>query len=475
MKIPAIFKRVSVYLLATLISRGVGFILLPIYTEHLAPAEYGMLAVIDMIGLYFSIFVAGGLGSALIRHFDLKNAEQSNQVYTTIVSIVSLFFVIMSIFSILLFYAFSIESIDIYVFIFAILFFGLDSLNTLYFSKLAIKKEDNNYFKVCMVKLFIAVPLNIYFIVYLQLGVLGFIYANVASALGVILIYSLPDFIKNFHCPQLKQAKDLIKYSMPFIPNGLLEGMLSSMSIILLTYFQPSEVIGIFAIATKLASILLLTGSPLQNIWIPYMFSLKNDDSRGEKYSQGLRLLALALFSISLILIAFSGFLFHFLIDNEYKAALSVLPYLLISNSVYMLRSTARIGIALSDNVKVIPMITLLSIVLTLPIFAYLSYRYGATGAAIGQLILSTTLVIMLFIYSRRYIALSISVYKVTMPLVIIGTLTYLFELPIGNNPTMPILMIFCYLITLYLTGIFQPSEKKKINGFIQSRLSKIL
>jgi len=474
MKAPAIFKRVSVYLLATLISRGVGFVLLPIYTQHLAPAEYGMLAIIDMIGLYFGIFVAGGLSTALVRYFDLKNTEESNQVYTAIILIVSMLFVIMSIISILIFYVFTIESIDIYVFTLAILFFGLDTLNTLYFSKLAIKKEDNNFFKVSMLKLLIAVPLNIYFIAYLQLGVLGFIYANVASSLSVILIYSLPDFIKNFHRPHLKQTKELIKYSMPFIPNGLLEGLLSSMSIILLTYFHPPEVIGIFAIATKLASILLLTASPLQNIWIPYMFSLKSDRDRGEKYSQGLRLLALALFSMSLVLIAFSGFLFHFLIDDEYKVALSALPYLLISNSVYMLRSTARIGIALSDNVKVIPMITLLSIVLTLPIFVYLSYEYGATGAAIGQLILSTSLVIMLFLYSRRYVALSISVYKVTMPLVIIGILTYFFELPVGTNPTMPILMIACYIIVLYLFGALQPSEKKKINGFIQSKLSKI-
>ena len=475
MKTPAIFKRISVYLLATLISRGVGFILLPIYTEHLAPAEYGMLAIIDMIGLYFGIFVAGGLSTALVRYFDLKNTEESNQIYTAIISIVSVLFVFLSIISILIFYAFTIEALDIYVFILAILFFGLDTLNTLYFSKLAIKKEDINYFKVCMVKLFIAVPLNIYFIAFLQLGVLGFICANIASSLSVILIYFLPDFIKNFQRPHLKQAKELVKYSIPFVPNGLLEGLFASMSIILLTYFHPPEIIGVFAIATKLASILLLTSGPIQNIWIPYMFSIKDDENRGDKYSQGLRLLALALFSISLVLIAVSGILFHFLIDDEYKVALSVLPYLLIANSIYMLRGTVRIGITLSDNVKVIPLITLSSIVVTLPIFAYLSYEYGATGAAIGQLVLSTSLILMLFLYSRKYVALSISVYKVVMPLVIIGTLTYLFELPIDTNPAMPLLMITCYPILLFVLGVFQPSETNVIKGFIKSKLVKIL
>jgi len=468
-----ISKRFSLYFLATIISRGVGFILLPLYTEHLSTAEYGVLAIIDTLGLYFGIFVAGGLGTALVRFYDEDDSQNNKYVFTGVVSIVSLLFLFLFgiVALITTFYDFKLISSDIILL--SMIYFGLDTINSLYIRQLNINKSDKTYFVVLMMKLAIAVPLNIYFIAYKEMGVIGFIYANLLSSSFVLLFNCIPYFIKQFSLPSFDYLKKLMSYSLPFIPNGLLEALFTSMSIILLQLFHPPEALGVFAIALKLASILFLISEPIQSLWVPYVFSIQNTPDKGVKYAKGMRLMTLALLLAAFGITAFSGVIFYILVDEQFKEAIAVLPILLLANCIYMLRGTARIGIMLSENVKKIPYATLLTLIISLPAFAYLTYRFGAIGAALGQLTQSCILILIFLHWSNKFVLIETKAIQYIPPIVVFLLLSSAISVEISLNILTPLIAFFSYFIFIYFSGAINRDEKELVLTQIKSRLRR--
>src|SRR4029077_8765007 len=76
--------RTVLYAIGTLVPRAIGFLLLPIYAKHMTPADYGVLATVDVFSTYLGITVNAGFSSALLRHFyDHDQAAWQRTAFTT--------------------------------------------------------------------------------------------------------------------------------------------------------------------------------------------------------------------------------------------------------------------------------------------------------------------------------------------------------------------------------------------------------
>ena len=53
-----LFRDSAVYTVATLLTTGLGFVLLPIYARVLTPAEYGLFDYVTVVGLLVGVTVA---------------------------------------------------------------------------------------------------------------------------------------------------------------------------------------------------------------------------------------------------------------------------------------------------------------------------------------------------------------------------------------------------------------------------------
>ena len=74
-------KDSSVFFITTIITSGLGFITLPIYTRHLSPADYGVLAMFLLFGSVIVNLVSVGLMTSSYRYyFEYKN-EQFSAIY----------------------------------------------------------------------------------------------------------------------------------------------------------------------------------------------------------------------------------------------------------------------------------------------------------------------------------------------------------------------------------------------------------
>src|SRR5215469_10158224 len=75
-----ILKKTSIYSLAMVASRGLSFLLLPVYTRYLTPSDYGVMELLDLTVNLTSLLVGGRLGSALFYfYFAAENREEKEK------------------------------------------------------------------------------------------------------------------------------------------------------------------------------------------------------------------------------------------------------------------------------------------------------------------------------------------------------------------------------------------------------------
>jgi O-antigen/teichoic acid export membrane protein len=79
-----LLKHSSVYGSANLLQKGIGFIMIPLYTHYLSPADYGVLELMDLTINVISMLIGMGLGSAIIRFYHhYERSEDKVEVFTT--------------------------------------------------------------------------------------------------------------------------------------------------------------------------------------------------------------------------------------------------------------------------------------------------------------------------------------------------------------------------------------------------------
>ena len=77
-------KDSSYFLITALVTSGLGFVTIPIYTRHLSPSDYGILALFILFGSVVVNMVSVGLMSSSYRYyFEYKKDQQLFKIFNT--------------------------------------------------------------------------------------------------------------------------------------------------------------------------------------------------------------------------------------------------------------------------------------------------------------------------------------------------------------------------------------------------------
>src|SRR5262245_59638347 len=74
----AIGRNAIIYGFGNVMARGVGFFLLPVYTRYLTPADYGLLALLDLTVDIAAMLFSKGLVSGVTR-FYFKTSDEGER------------------------------------------------------------------------------------------------------------------------------------------------------------------------------------------------------------------------------------------------------------------------------------------------------------------------------------------------------------------------------------------------------------
>lgn len=262
-------------------SKVLNIILVPLYTFYLSTSQFGTVDLVTTtVGLIVPI-MSLSVADGAMRYAIEKNSDKE-KILTNSLFIVGIPSIIVLIVGIALYL---IGIID-YIYIYFILILVFQILYTL-LSQFIRGIEKVTLFVTSGIVFTLSLGLlNVLFIVYLKMSVIGyllsFVLANLISIL--ILIPTSYKYVK-FNKINKKFINILITYSVPLIPNAVIWWFINSSSRYFILFYMGVSANGIFAVANKIPSLLTMVSNIFNQAWQMSAFEEIGTDGKNGFFS----------------------------------------------------------------------------------------------------------------------------------------------------------------------------------------------
>ncbi len=393
-------KHAAVYGLAGLLVQAGGFVLLPLYTHYLTPADYGILEVLSRLSeTVGTCLMFGGLRQALLTFYQQSSDEAGRRrvvatmfglLGTTILVGGGLVLALADPLCGLLeqFMHAGDAPISAALLRLALLAVLLDPFIQVPLTLLQARVESVRFVCINVSQFLIRIALCVLFVKYLHGGVAGALASLVAVGAIYGLWLSLRELIRSPGRPDLQQLRGLLQFALPLIPGGLCFFMLHHGDRFFLLRYRDMQDVGTYALGYKLAQAAGMFGlTPLFMVWSSQMYKAAQGKDAPVIFGAAITRILAAYSLTALALALFQDEVVLLLGGASYaQASMVVAPVLL----AYFFQSSASLmdaGLYVRHRTGLKLVITLATTAIMLLMYALLIPIYGSMGAAIATLI----------------------------------------------------------------------------------------
>jgi O-antigen/teichoic acid export membrane protein len=263
-----------------------------------------------------------------------------------------------------------------------------DTLAELGISYIRAKQQSMTATGFTLARLFMSLALNIYFIVALQLGVLGILYSSLVSSgtMAVVLtINTLREVGWGFSRAKLGA---MIRYGLPLIPVSLGMFVLNFSDRFFLQHYANLTEVGIYSLGYKfgMASGVLIT-SPFLLFWGAYAYEVVERPDGRRLVARLQVYFTTVLLASTLAISMFAEPLVRLMCPPDYWRAAHVIPIVGLAYVLVGLSYFFRVGLQYTKQTKYLGYAVGASALLNVPLNFLLIPRFHAMGAAWATLL----------------------------------------------------------------------------------------
>ena len=370
----------------------ISFFLLPLYTAYLATSEYGL---VDLIQTYVTLLVpiiTLELEMSIFRYLiDSRSSDKdtkkliSNNFYVLGISL--------SVFSILYIIVTCFVTIPFRWIILIDIIVCVLSGNFLQVARGFGKTVD---FSIsCILTGLTTVVSNIFLICFMGMQAEGMIIsmalANFVCSLYLFLrlkLYSKIDFKLVDH----KLLKEMYKYSIPLIPNGVSWWIVNVSDRTIIAWILGAGANGLYAISNKFPTIISSLTGVFNLSWSESAALHINSKDRDEFFSDIFNTIMKLFIALGVGMIACMPFVFPILINSKYNGAYNYIPYLVLGsvfNVAICLYSQVYLAKKLSKQVASTAILgAIINIVINVVFIKYIGLYAAAISTAVSYFVM---------------------------------------------------------------------------------------
>lgn len=403
-----LIKNTAIVSFGKIATQLVTFFLLPLYTALLTTEEYGVVDLLHTLVSLFLPIVTLQIEQGIFRYLIDNREKEKEKKY--IISTSMFFIIFQTVIYLAIFFIISSYIHNEYKYFLATnLIAGMLSTILLQMSR---GLGDNLRYAIgSFISGVIIVILNVLLIAVFHMGAYGMIIAtligNLSCALYIFIskrIYKYI-YIKGFNKTYLK---NMLKYSIPLVPNVISWWVVDASDRTLVTYFLGIGMNGILSAATKFSNVVTTLYSVFNLTWTESAAINIESDDKDEFFSKILDFNIRFFGAIILGIIAFMPFVFSIIINETFHEAYFQIPILMIA-SIFNI-STGFLGsIYVAKKItKEIAKTSILSAVINLIINMALIKFIGLYAASISTAVSYFAMTVYRAIDVRKYIKLKI-------------------------------------------------------------------
>ena len=453
-------KNTSIFALGTFGSKLLVFLIIPLYTHILTTDDYGKIDLFTSTISLMLPFTTLLIYEAAIRF--LIGKEYDEKIIFNNCILVFIWGVLLSLIVSPCLYIFNMGE-------FAFIFFFLLVLSNYYtvFGQYLKASGNNIAFTISgIINTSSTVFLNLLFLLVFKLGVVGYFYSLMLSYfISGIYIFLKCNTLKllNFKSADIKSLKEMLKYSMPLVPNNLMWWIMNAGDKYVINFYLGDSANGIFSLAYKIPTILTMLFSIFMQAWQVSAIEERADKKRNDFFKKIFDLLSLILIIITLFIIIGIEPLFNLIIGNDFITSYKYVPLLCVATLVNCYATFAGVVYIITKDSKKSFNTTFFGAITNLFFNFILVSKIGLYGVAVATILGYFTVMILRFNDSKKYLNISYYSSKLFISLVVVLIVSILniflsgiFEL-ISSIISM---IIIIYLYFIYIKEIFTYLKK---------------
>ena len=409
-------KNISIYAVGTIVRQLAAFIMLPIYTSYLTPADYGIVALLVLMLTLFELVLGARFTQAIPKFYYEKESEQERREVITTALVLTAAVSVISV-SIIGYFSEPIARLafdsanytrHVQLYCIVLLTSALEGYGLTYFR---IQERPILFVVNSIAKLVVQLSLNIYFVVYLEMGVMGVVYSAVISSVSFGLF--AVGYILYFNGYWFNRAliKSFLRFSWPLWLAGLAGLYVGSSSQAYIKIFSDLSNVGLFELANKFAAIIgLLIWAPFSQWWQTERFKIYQTEDKGiTVFPMVFNAMVIVLLFAGLGITLFGEIVIRLMADAAFYTASLAIPFLVVAKIFSELTNFFKFSFLVTEKTIYLTYIGYGSAISLTLFLIVLVPTFGFIGAGVALMLNSFLLLVVASYFSKKFFDNNIS------------------------------------------------------------------
>lgn len=471
--IKSILKHTSIYSVGSLLSKAIGFFMIPLYTHYLNPQDYGILDLLTVLVVLTGIVIQGGISAAIFKFYNTFEKEGDRK---EVISTVLVFLVLISLTSAVVLSTFA-DKISIlltnskdygYYVILMLASFFFSTVAIVPETFLMAQKKSTLFTAISLGTLTLDLSMNIYMVAIAKLGILGILYGSIiVRFVNTIFLLGITipkvGFVLN-----INKLKRVLRFSYPLIPAELGLFVFSYSDRLFLSHLSDLRSVGLYSLGYKFAFMIsLLMVQPFMQIWQQEMYEVKKKTDATEIFGNIYTYLTGAILVVAALMTIFIKDVVAIMASSEYLEAWKVVPIIAFA---YVFRATYlyfQMGMFFQNKTAYLSYATMVGAIVVIVLNYFLVPNYKELGAALSVLGSYLAIAVVSFFVSQRLYRIKIEAIRLLKLFSIVGAILALYLCVNIDSRVLSIAFrltsIPLFLFVMYIAGFFNEIERGKI------------
>ena len=398
-----------IYTAGIILGKVASFIMLPIYTHYLTPADYGILELLGMTIDVIGMITGVGLVSGLFKFYSTAETtpEKHSVISTSALGVVGLAtassfvgFLVAPELSRLVFGA----AVDpLYLRLFFVIYF-LQNFEYVPFLLIRAEGRSGLFVTLNTLKLLLTLSLNILFVVHLHMGVRGVLIGGIIAGSVVALGLSTYLIRRVGLGFSLHWFRQLLAFGRPIALWSIGSFVLVFSDRYFLNHYVSTAAVGIYSLAYKFAFMLsALAHSPFEMIWDAERYEIAKQPDAHRTYARVFLYMNVLLGLVGLAISLFVKDFLRVMSDPAFLSAYRLVPLIVAAQVVFTWGGFWNFGILITGKTRAMGEGAIFLVVVTMALNFALIPRFGMFGAAWATFIAYSVRFAWIYFFAQRH------------------------------------------------------------------------
>ena len=422
--------RSGVYLSGHFLQKAVSFLLIPVFTAHMTPADYGVIGTVTAYGGVLGTIISLGITGAVVRHYyDYKENASAQRSFLIsnlllLVTVAGAVCTVLALFGRPVWERISSGSIPFAPYVLLMLATLFIALLTPVILALYQAQQRVRPFIIMQLSMFACTIISmLLFVVGLNKGAYGQMLASLltqAIFAGVSVVVLARQYLPA--ALSFDHMRAGLLFGLPLVPHLLSHWALGLADRVMIERFRSLEEVGFYTLGYNLATVLQFVAGSISQAWVPHYYEMMtaNPIAAAAKVARTVAAYLTGVGGLAVVGSLFTPELLAILTPPRFHPAAPFIPPLLLGFLMLGLYVFAVAPLFYLKKTRLLPLITGFAAILNITLNYFLIPQYGALAAAWTTSACYTVLFMSYFAVAQRICYVP---YAVGRGLIVLATL----------------------------------------------------